>query len=97
MADTPLVPPPAIATARANGKISFGFGSRFFVALLLGLAWLVPAWWLPRMVVAMFLWDALLLIAWFWDLQQLPRAAQLEVHRVWRLRPESDEDRANGH
>jgi len=87
MADTPLVPPPAIATARANGKISFGFGSRFFVALLLGLAWLVPAWWLPRMVVAMFLWDALLLIAWFWDLQQLPRAAQLEVHRVWRLRP----------
>lgn len=87
MVDTPLVPPPATAAARANGRISFGFGSRFFVALILGLAWLVPAWWLPRLIVAMLLWDALLLVAWFWDLQQLPRAAQLEVHRVWRLRP----------
>lgn len=87
MVDTPLVPPPATAAARAYGRISFGFGSRFFVALILGLAWLVPAWWLPRLIVAMLLWDALLLVAWFWDLQQLPRAAQLEVHRVWRLRP----------
>ncbi len=87
MADTPFVPPAAVATARANGRISFGFGSRFFVALILGLAWLVPAWWLPRLIVAMFLWDALLLVAWFWDLQQLPRAPQLEVHRIWRLRP----------
>jgi len=87
MVETPFVPPPAIATARANGRIPFGFGSRFFVALLLGLGWLVPAWWMPRLIVAMFLWDALLLAAWFWDLQALPRAGQLEVRRIWRLRP----------
>src|SRR5271167_1012476 len=87
MVETPFVPPPAIATARANGRIRFGFGSRFFVALLLGLAWLVPAWWMPRLIVAMFLWDALLLAAWFWDLQRLPRARDLEVRRIWRLRP----------
>jgi uncharacterized protein (DUF58 family) len=87
MVETPFVPPPAVATARANGRIPFGFGPRFFVALLLGLAWLVPAWWMPRLIVAMFLWDALLLAAWFWDLQRLPRARELEVRRIWRLRP----------
>ena len=87
MTETPFVPPPAIAIARANGRIPFGFGSRFFVALVLGLAWLAPAWWTPRLIVAMFLWDALLLAAWFWDLQELPRASQLEVRRIWRLRP----------
>jgi uncharacterized protein (DUF58 family) len=87
MIETPFVPPPAVAIARANGKIPFGFGPRFFVALLLGLAWLVPAWWIPRLIAAMFLWDALLLAAWFWDLQELPRAGQLEVRRIWRLRP----------
>ena len=87
MIETPLVPPPAVATARANGRIPFGFGSRFFVALLLGLGWLVPAWWISRFIVAMFLWDGLLLAAWFWDLQELPRASQLGVRRIWRLRP----------
>jgi uncharacterized protein (DUF58 family) len=87
MVETPLIPPPAIAQARANGKIPFGFGARFFVATVLGLAWLVPAWWMPRLIVAMFLWDALLALAWLWDLQQLPRAGQLELRRLWSLRP----------
>ncbi len=87
MVEAPFVPPPAVATARNNGRLAIGFGSRFFVALLLGLAWLVPAWWIPRLIVAMFFWDALLLAAWFWDLQALPRTGQLEVRRIWRLRP----------
>jgi len=45
MYEKPLVPQDAVARARPLGLIPFGFGPRFFVAFVLGLAWLVPAWW----------------------------------------------------
>jgi uncharacterized protein (DUF58 family) len=83
----PLTPPAAIARAEPVGRFSFGFGSRFFVALLLGLVWLGPAWWFHQCIAAMLLWDALALAVWFWDLQRLPHPDQLEVRRVWRARP----------
>jgi uncharacterized protein (DUF58 family) len=35
----------------------------------------------------MFLWDGVVLAAWFWDLLRLPRSEQLEVRRVWEKRP----------
>lgn len=87
MIDSPLVPETATARAQPYGRVGFGFGSRFFVAFLLGLAWVVLAWRIPHMIAAMFLWDALILAAWFWDLAQLPRPNELEVRRVWRVRP----------
>ena len=45
MYEKPLVPQEVSARARALGRIPFGFGPRFFVALVLGFVWLVPAWW----------------------------------------------------
>jgi uncharacterized protein (DUF58 family) len=62
----------------------FGFGTRFFIGLLLGLLWLVPAWWLPKLIAAMFLWDAFFLAAWFIDLRRLPVPRLLEARRVWK-------------
>jgi uncharacterized protein (DUF58 family) len=85
--ETPLIPPTSVAHARSHGFLPIAFGPRFFVGLLLGFGWLAPAWWMPRLVVAMFVWDALILAAWIWDLARLPRPSQLEVRRVWNARP----------
>ena len=87
MPETPLIPPIAVAHARSHGRVPFAFGPRFFVGMLLGFAWLAPAWWMPRLVVAMFVWDGLIIAAWIWDLVRLPRPGQLEVRRVWNVRP----------
>ena len=87
MYEKPLIPRETAATARPLGRVPFGFGPRFFVALLLGLVWLVPAWWFPRFIFAMLLWNFLFFAVWLWDLLRLPAPAQLEVRRIWNLRP----------
>lgn len=79
----PLVPRPIGARARPNGRLPFGFGPRFFVTLLLGLAWLGPAWYAPRLIAAMLLWDFLLIAAWLWDFLRLPPSELLELRRIW--------------
>lgn len=78
-----LVPSAIEGHLRPRGRLPFGFGTRFFVALLLGLLWIVPAWWSPRLIAAMFLWDALMLAVWLIDLLRLPAPAELEARRVW--------------
>src|SRR5438309_1660284 len=83
----PLSSSSAAARARKLGRFSFAFGSRFFVAVLLGFVALGPAWWFRQVIVAMFLWDGLVLAAWFLDLLRLPRPEQLEVRRIWEKRP----------
>ena len=55
MYEKPLIPQEAIARGRPLGRVPFGFGPRFFVALVLGLVWLVPAWWFSRFIYAMLL------------------------------------------
>ncbi|MGO9642146.1 MAG: DUF58 domain-containing protein [Candidatus Acidiferrales bacterium] len=85
--DSPLVPEAAVALAKSRKRLPFGFGPRFFVGLLLGLAWLVPAWRFREFLFAMLLWDVLLLGAWLWDLLRLPAPRQIEVSRIWDARP----------
>jgi len=79
----PLIPAEAGARARPIGRLAFGFGPRFFVLLLLGLLWLVPAWWSPRLIVAMFLWDFIILLAFVSDLLRIPKPAEIEARRSW--------------
>lgn len=55
--------------------------------LLLGLLWLVPAWWAPRFVAAMLLWDAAVLVIFGIDLARLPKPAELECRRGWEHAP----------
>jgi len=83
----PLSPTAAAARARKLGRLSFAWGPRFFVALLLGFVALGPAWWFRQAIVTMLLWDGVVLAAWLWDLLRLPRPDQLEVRRIWEKRP----------
>lgn len=78
-----LVPANVEAPAESAGRIPFAFGRRFFFLLLIGLAWIVPAWKEPRFLYAMWLWDVLVMLGWAWDLYHLPRPGQLRVRRVW--------------
>jgi uncharacterized protein (DUF58 family) len=82
-----LRPSAKAAHPRKLGRFSFAFGTRFFVALLLGFVALGPAWWFRQAIAAMFLWDGVVLAAWLWDLLRLPRPEQLEVHRAWEKSP----------
>ncbi len=83
----PLVPPEIAARSHAHGRLGIAFGPRFFVGLLLGFLWLVPAWWVPRLIPAMFLWDLLVLAAFVVDVGRLPKPAELEGRRQWEHAP----------
>jgi uncharacterized protein (DUF58 family) len=78
-----LVPPTTRDFGKPAQRISFAFGRRFFLLLLIGLVWLGPAWNDSRYLYAMLFWDVAVLVAWSWDLRRLPRPAQLDVSRVW--------------
>ncbi len=82
-----FIPPVASARAHATGRFKFGFGVRFFVALLVGLVWVVPAAWSPRLIAGMFFWDGLFLLLWLQDLLRLPKPGVLELQRVWHSPP----------
>ncbi len=82
-----FIPPVAATRAHASGRFRIGFGTRFFVALLIGLVWVVPAAWSPRFIAGMFVWDGLFLVLWLQDLLRLPKPAELELRRVWHAPP----------
>ncbi len=84
----PLIPTEVGARARPLGRLPFGFGPRFFVMLLLGLLWLVPAWWSPRLIGAMFLWDFVIVLAFVSDLLRMPKPEEMEARRSWEVAPE---------
>lgn len=83
----PLVPQEVVSRGRPLGRVPFGFGPRFFVMLLLGFVWLVPAWWAPRLIVVMILWDAMALVVFTIDLARLPKAQETEGRRCWEHAP----------
>ncbi len=78
-----LLPATIEAPAEPHGRLPFGFAPRFFLFLLIGLVWLVPAWWSPRLIAGLLLWDLIALAAWLYDLRRLPAPRQLEARRVW--------------
>ena len=78
-----LIPAAVTARLERRGRLPFAFGTRFFIVLLLGLFWLVPAWWSSQFIVVMFVWDALALIFWLVDLSRLPAPTDLEARRIW--------------
>ncbi len=83
MLASPLAPPTRAAQPHSGRRLPFAFGTRFFIALLLGLIWTVPAWWAPRFIGVMFLWDAAVLAAWLMDFRRLPLPSQLNARRIW--------------
>jgi len=83
----PLVPAEVSARAKRLNRLSFGFGPRFFLMVLLGLLWLVPAWWLPRLIAGMFLWDLLAVVMFVTDFLRLPKPSEIEGRRTWERAP----------
>jgi uncharacterized protein (DUF58 family) len=82
-----LAPPAVAGRLKPFGKLPFGFGPRLFIALLLGLLWIVPAWWSPRLIAALFVWDFLVIAAFVFDLLRLPNPREIEASRVWEHAP----------
>lgn len=78
-----LTPPSIEARAQPRTPVSFSFGPRFLVCMLIGCLWLVPGWWSPALIPAVFLWDALALAVWFIDLRRLPAPANFNLTRAW--------------
>lgn len=87
MNETPFVPMEAAARLRPVGKLPFGFGPRFFVLLLMGLLWIIPAWWSPSMIALLFVWDLLALGAFAADLLLLPKPQEIQIGRTWERPP----------
>ncbi len=79
-----LVPLAVEGTAVRAKRFGVAFGRRFFILLIMGVAWLGPALIEPRFVYAMFAWDVLAIIAWVIDLGSLPRPSRLKVRRAWQ-------------
>jgi uncharacterized protein (DUF58 family) len=76
--------PPTMSTPAASGRRwPAAFQSRFFLALLLGLVWMGPAWWNRRILYALPLWDGAVILAWAIDLRRLPRPGEITVSRRW--------------
>src|SRR5260370_22375375 len=66
---------------------SGGVGPRGLFILLLGLIWIGPAWFEPRFLMAMALWDVMAVALWAWDFSRLPHPIRLTVRRVWPSAP----------
>jgi uncharacterized protein (DUF58 family) len=79
-----LLPPDIESHLRSHDRFAVAFGNRFFVLFLVGLVWLGPAFIDLRFVYALFLWDFMVLLAWFADLALMPKPGQLTVKRSWR-------------
>jgi len=63
-----LVPAQIEAATQAYKRLGVAFGDRFFTLLLLGLVWIVPAFFDLRFVYALLAWDSLVVLAWLGDL-----------------------------
>jgi len=81
---TQLSPAPAGARGKAKGRFGVAFGRRFFLLLLFGLVWIGPAWANREYLLAMALWDVLVLFLWAVDLRRLPKPEEIEIRRLWK-------------
>ncbi len=83
MSTTLFAPAPVSSAARQTKRFSVGFGRRFFLIMLLGVLWAVPAFMDARFLLVMAAWDLCAVLAWAVDLSRLPRAHQLVLERSW--------------
>ncbi len=82
-----LIPTTMSAPAKGTRRWTGAFQSRFFLALLLGLAWIGPAWWNHRLLYALLAWDGAVIVAWLIDFRRLPAAQAIQVSRRWSEPP----------
>lgn len=78
-----LIPPPVTSQAESRKRLGAAFGPRFFLLIIVGLAWLGAAFHDPRFYWALAAWDGIVIIAWAIDLASLPKPKQLTITRRW--------------
>ena len=78
-----FAPAEVSATARPYKRAGVALGSRGFLLLLLGFAWLAPGLVQPRLLYGILIWDLAVTALWVLDLVRLPRARELQVRRKW--------------
>jgi uncharacterized protein (DUF58 family) len=82
-----LTPETVSASAQPRGRAAIGLTRRGLLLFLAGSLWLVPGFFIPRMVWGMAVWDLLVLAAACLDAARLPAPAQVRAERVWRSAP----------
>ncbi len=82
-----LTPGPMSATCRSTGRWAFGFGRRFFLLLILGTLWSIPAFWNAWFLLVTLGWDVFVSVAWLLDLSRLPKPGNLRLERTWNGPP----------
>jgi uncharacterized protein (DUF58 family) len=83
MTETALAPQSKTAKASPHGRLAFAMTPRVLVLLVAGLPWLIPAWFSRQWLIGLLLWDAIVLLAWLFDLVRLPAPKNIEVSRLW--------------
>lgn len=83
----PLIPSDVSASAVPRGRAPWAFGPATLRLLACGLLLLIPAWFDPRLIAALAIWDALVLGAWAIDLRRLPPPEAIVVARSWSAPP----------
>ena len=79
----PIAPVPVSAAAVSRGRWRFGFSRRFLLLLAVGAVLAIPSWFDSRAIVMLAVWNAIVVVAWAMDLQQM-RPGTLEVTRSWK-------------
>jgi len=87
-----LRPVDTAAPARGTSRAGIGFGYRFFLLILVGVGWIIPAFWDVRFLWGMAAWDTLVMVAWAIDLLLLPKPERIIVRRQWQGTPELGAD-----
>ena len=72
-----LAPATVAATCKPAGRFGFGFGRRFFLLIIIGVLWTVPAFWNSKFLLIMAAWDICVFVAWACDFWLLPRPGKL--------------------
>lgn len=78
-----FAPPSVAARGIVAGRVGFAVGPRGLALLVAGGLWIVPAFWNPRFVLMMLLWDLMVVAVWGWDMLRLPGPHAIEVRRHW--------------
>lgn len=83
----PLAPDAVRARTHAYGRLGYGFGRRGIFLWILGLAWVIPAFWDKTFVYAIAIFDGILIVAMLVDGALMARPEQVEVERTWDSSP----------
>ena len=81
MSGSHLLPAPKSETAVRYSRFGYGFGSRVLLLMLLGLGWIVPAFWNKTFLWGLLIWDVALLLIALLDASLLPRPEKIKVER----------------